>query len=55
MLAELRERGATGEIAAIYDESVGNIAPSGSGRPVVGPRPRDIISHTQTPAAAGSL
>jgi len=26
MLAELRERGATGEIAAIYDESVGNMS-----------------------------
>ena len=26
MLAELRERDATGEIAAIYDESVGNIS-----------------------------
>ena len=26
MLAELRERDATGEIAAIYDESIGNMS-----------------------------
>jgi hypothetical protein len=54
MLAELRERDATGEIATIYDESA-TLALSGSGRPPRGPHPRDIISHTQTPAAAGSL
>jgi hypothetical protein len=37
MPAELRERDATGEIATIYDESVGNISPLRRGRPVRGP------------------
>jgi len=39
MLAELRERDATGEIAAIYDESVGNIHPPAAGAPSLGPVP----------------
>ena len=30
------------------------LAPSGSGRPPRGPPPRDIIAHTQTPAAPGA-
>ena len=40
MLAELRERDATGEIAAIYDESVGNISPLRQRAPPSGPPAR---------------
>ena len=34
--------------------NISTVAPSGGGRPVRAPRPRDIIARTQTPTAPGA-
>jgi len=54
MLAELRERDATGEIAAIYDERVVNTSPLRHRAVPSWARRRDIIFQTRTLAAPGA-
>ncbi|SRR6266436_689895 len=40
--------------SSFLGQRIANASPSGSGRPPRGPRPRDVICQTQTPAAPGA-